>query len=603
MASTYMPDVKVEIAFNAGVNTDPASRTWTDVSTYVELQYGMTIGHGRGSEFDLVDANSLSLVFDNTDGRFTPGLSSGAYYPNVLIGRPIRVTATPVGGAASTRFLGFVDEWDISWDGAETAATTRVAAASRMSRLGAGVELKSIVEEEILADSPTVYYTMGDVAGSTTAADSIGGQPLARAGSGAAVVFGDAAGSLYDSLTAATFTGGGRTMRVANSTAFQCIEFFISGSGSAYVSLNNGGFVPPFDLECTGGSVQAFGLSLGYVMDTTDGVHHVAATWVGSTTKLYVDGVEVASASPGTQLASSAITVGSNSSSGVVSHVALFASAPIAGRILSHANAGRAGGAGDASDLRFVKYADFAGSIAEAGAYTGSATMAWIDTTGITAMDAMRATEATEGGLMFDTRAGITTLQNRSSRYTAASEFTLDMDLQQVEADLNQKLDRTKLANEANITNAAGNGRAVDTASQEAYGVARKDFTIYDTDDDAGNAAAQWIVGNYATPVTRLPQISIDLLPFAVATQDDIFAADVNTRFGVSNQPAQMPSATGDYFIEGYAESIGLESYFITFNVSDAAMYCGTGGGVAGGVWVLDDTTRSVLGTTTKVAW
>jgi hypothetical protein len=38
--SNYMVDVKVEIAFNAGFLTPAASRVWTDVSTYVELDQG-----------------------------------------------------------------------------------------------------------------------------------------------------------------------------------------------------------------------------------------------------------------------------------------------------------------------------------------------------------------------------------------------------------------------------------------------------------------------------------------------------------------------------------------------------------------------------------
>jgi hypothetical protein len=42
----------------------------------------------------------------------------------VKLGRPIRVTATPVDGAISTRFLGFIDELPTEWsDG--TDATPR----------------------------------------------------------------------------------------------------------------------------------------------------------------------------------------------------------------------------------------------------------------------------------------------------------------------------------------------------------------------------------------------------------------------------------------------------------------------------------------------
>ncbi len=45
--SNYMPDVKVEIAFDSGWSTAAASRTWTDVSQYVELAEGISITVGR----------------------------------------------------------------------------------------------------------------------------------------------------------------------------------------------------------------------------------------------------------------------------------------------------------------------------------------------------------------------------------------------------------------------------------------------------------------------------------------------------------------------------------------------------------------------------
>lgn len=89
--STTGPDVQVEIAFNSDYSTLLADRIWTDVSGYVEFQDGIAITGGRADERSTTDANSLALTLDNTDGRFTPELASGAYYPNVQVGRPIRV--------------------------------------------------------------------------------------------------------------------------------------------------------------------------------------------------------------------------------------------------------------------------------------------------------------------------------------------------------------------------------------------------------------------------------------------------------------------------------------------------------------------------------
>lgn len=97
-----LPDVQVEIAFDSGWATPAVDRTWTDVSDYVELAEGIGIGIGRGDEFNIADANTLALTLDNRDGRFTPGKATSPYYPDVKIGRPIRVFQA---AAANTNYI------------------------------------------------------------------------------------------------------------------------------------------------------------------------------------------------------------------------------------------------------------------------------------------------------------------------------------------------------------------------------------------------------------------------------------------------------------------------------------------------------------------
>jgi len=89
-----LPTVKVEVAFNAGFTTAAASRTWTDVTAYLRRSPGVNFAFGRGDERAAADANRLSMTLNNSDGRFTPGNASSPYYPNVKLGRPVRVTTT-----------------------------------------------------------------------------------------------------------------------------------------------------------------------------------------------------------------------------------------------------------------------------------------------------------------------------------------------------------------------------------------------------------------------------------------------------------------------------------------------------------------------------
>lgn len=63
-----IPKVTVEVAFDGGPFS--SSYTWTDVSDYVEA---FKVKRGRNSELDRIEAGTLSLTLDNSDGRFTPG--------------------------------------------------------------------------------------------------------------------------------------------------------------------------------------------------------------------------------------------------------------------------------------------------------------------------------------------------------------------------------------------------------------------------------------------------------------------------------------------------------------------------------------------------
>ena len=164
----------VEIAFDSGYTTAATSRTWTDVSSYVEAQDGLSWSLGRQDEHSTAQPGRLSLTLNNTDGRFTPGYTSGAYYPNVLLGRPVRVRST-FNSWTYSEWLGYVDSWPVSWPGGTDAhSTVTITAATRMARMGNGATLRSIIEETMAPYSPAAYFTMGDPAGSTQAADSSG---------------------------------------------------------------------------------------------------------------------------------------------------------------------------------------------------------------------------------------------------------------------------------------------------------------------------------------------------------------------------------------------------------------------------------------------
>lgn len=609
MPDLFMPDVVVEIAFNAGYNTPDASRTWTDVSDYVELEDSIGIGVGRQDERSTADANSLTLALDNTDGRFTADRAASPYYPNVKIGRPIRVTATPPGGTASERFVGFVDEWPVEWEGTEEYAKATIRASSRLARLGLGAKLRSSIEAEILSARPVRYWTLGDPSGATVAEESSGsgGAPLQATGPGAEVAFGNATGPSTDGLTAAEFFG------TAIASSAQTLNADISDAGVARglrsTVLTSQAWPSDFVTLTADVSValrvSALGEAIADLGGTTlvgpvvnDGAtHDMVLVWDATTAWLVVDGAIVDTDSSATRPTTPAtrVVVGANFE-GTLSHVAVWDTD--GSLTTSHAQAQAAGVAsgfaGDTTDERLSRILGWAGvASTEITTDPGSESMTYQQTTGQSVVDALRECESTEGGVLFDGRDGRVTFHSRSRRYLATTAATLDMASQHVGSDFSPKLDRTALTNDVEVSNPTTEEKArkVDTASRDEYGTATSSATSVATTYDALQQKAAWLVASYAEPRTRVPSLTVDVLAHQGLTPSaqTLLGLTVGDLLAVTNAPTQADTTDQAYFVEGYTETIGPQSYSITFNLSPTYPTLST--------FVLNSATRGLLNT------
>jgi hypothetical protein len=96
----------VEIAF--GSTMFDGSPSWTDVSAYVREPFTST--RGRSSVGGRFGSGTAALVLHNRDGRFTPDNTAGAYYPNVVVGVPVRITKT-IGMTTYPVFYGEARAW------------------------------------------------------------------------------------------------------------------------------------------------------------------------------------------------------------------------------------------------------------------------------------------------------------------------------------------------------------------------------------------------------------------------------------------------------------------------------------------------------------
>jgi hypothetical protein len=765
MPDVFMPDVEVHIAFDSGYTTPAASRTWTDVSAHVELHDGIDIDHGRQDERSTADANSLSLTLDNTDGRFTAHRAASPYYPDVKIGRPVRVRArlngvtagtfgtfegdvagwsganaavarstaqartgvaslsatastaanmaaqsgstgdiavdpsreyvaeawvrtavtsrlcdvridwyTAAGAAISTdagvdvadstsawaqltmtatspanaafarvrvlvfspaagevhyvddvslrptsggeRFVGFIDEWPVEWDGTDAYAKATIRATSRLARLGLSTKFLSMPEEAVLAARPLAYYTLGDPSTATTAGESSGHRaagPLeptpVAGGSQVPVVFGNAIGASTDGLSAMEFPVNGTPMVTAltPSTIRSLRACFIADAGADAHYLAEAtrpdGLALRIGHNGSGGgspyAVTAQGLSGG---SAPAGALHdlVVTSSVADGMKLYLDGALVASGA-GTDFTSMerfAIDVreatgsGINTRGAVFCHVAIYDVILTPTQIADQATAMLTGFEGDRTDERLSRILGWAGVPAsEVTAETGSETMTYQQTSGQSIVDALRDVESTETGVLFDGRDGLVTFHNRAHRYSAPVAATFDMAAQHVGADYAPKLDRSTLANDATVDNptTGETARSVDTTSVDEYGVASTSAKSVADSYDPLQQKAAWLVASYAEPRPRVPSLTVDVLAHVGLTPsaETILGLGVGDLVEVVNQPAQADATTADYFVEGYTETIGPESYFLTFNLSPAHPSLST--------FVIEDATRGEL--------
>jgi hypothetical protein len=597
--SNYQPAFRVEIAFGSGYTTPDADRVWTDVSDYVELAHGMGVTFGRQDERSTADTNDLTLVLDNSDGRFTAGRAASPYYPNVKVGRPIRLSLMTVTGYTSVRFVGFVNQWPVEWDGTDAYAKATVTATSRLSRLGLSAKLRSMPEAAILAASPHRYWTLGDPAGSLSAVESTGnaGPPLPVVGSTGwlPLVFGNATGPGTDGLSAVTFPSSDAEAEYLNGYAvdlpagprsLRCwfrvealptlaLERTFASCGLLWFNLTNAGVLKGYGT--TGPNIN-------------DGQgHDLVLVRDGTTELLYVDGALVASVASGTPAATTSVTAGGVA--GTMAHLAVYDRALTAAEIAAQYDTMQTTFT-ERTDQRAARILGWAGVAAsEISTQTGSETMTYQLTSGQSVVDALRDVESTEGGVLFDGRDGRVTFHNRSHRYTAPIAVTLDMAAQQVEADYAPKLDRSTLTNDVTVDNptTGETARSVDAASVDEYGTATSSAKSVADSYDPLQQKAAWLVASYAEPRSRVPSLTVDVLAQVGGTPsaEDILALTVGSRIQVINQPAQADATTADYFVEGYTETIGPETYRITFNLSPAHPSLS--------VFVLDDPVRGKL--------
>jgi hypothetical protein len=282
---------------------------------------------------------------------------------------------------------------------------------------------------------------------------------------------------------------------------------------------------------------------------------------------------------------------------GTISHVAAYVvngAGPATADIVDHYGVGTTGKSGETADARMTRLASYVkipGVIAS-GTFSTVASQGEL---GSSPLSHMRDVERTEGGKLFaDRTSAQLVFQARTVRYNPASTVTLaysDLETPGVEfSDDDQKL--------INLITASRPGGATqriqDADSISLYGVYEEQLDVLKTTDSTVIDAATWAIIRYADPQPELRQLPVEASTLGVTTYRALLDVDISSVMTVTTMPSQAMAATVTVTAEGYTERILQGRHFLDFHTSRSD---------TDSVWVLDDSTYSVLGSTTRLAY
>ncbi|MFD0436999.1 hypothetical protein [Streptomyces chartreusis] len=527
-----------------------------------------------------------------------------------------------VGATVHPRFFGTVQNWPTTWKGLASAAT--ITCTDLLTWSSIVKELQPMLVQEVLLDRPTVFFPLTEPSDSTSAGNiagtaSVGSLSIVQAGSGGTLEFAGGAGPTGQPcpvFTPASSSAGkylsadlGPNVTDANASFRIRAECWFATSTRDRVLLamtsSDAETKMVISLNSATGSLQVQSQSPGSALvatvwgtpDLADGqLHHLV--YNEFTGEVAVDGVTYSASnfSPNDQRL---LYVGGFQNArlwnGTISHVALYVRSVTTADLTPHYTTGTTGHAGESASTRMSRLASYVGLAVttQGSAFDAVASQAEL---GRSALEHMRDIARTESGKLFTNRSsGIPLVfQSRDLRYNPVPALTLDYaDLET--DDFEYAYDDQKVVNAVTASRPGGaTQRVISQASIDAYGEKPQDLALLKNTDNSAADAANWLISRYADPPPEARQVPVEAYSMPVATYRALLNADVSTVLGLTALPDQAPGSTATAVIEGYAEKIGLRQHNLDFHTSRADTDT---------VWVLDDSTYSVLDSTTRLAY
>lgn len=495
------------------------------------------------------------------------------------------------------RFTGYVQSWPVEWpSGADTLSEVTITATDAQARAERW-PLKAIPDQEIRAIATlSAYYPLSEPADAMMALDLSGNQAEAMlVGSTGTVTFASTVGQ----LAGAAFNGGlggGYLYRSLTTTPLNAWTIFLFYASTATYSAginmvgfngNNGTWPGPGD-----GAIHSYAFSSdagGNYVEYVDGA--VTSSGVGGSLSP-LRSFSVGGRAPGTGVANYA---------GSIAAVALYPSVLTGTQVAQLSTAGLTGFSGESGTTRITRLAGYS-SLPLGTLDTSLTNVAATDISGSSTAEALRQVADAEVGILYVDGSGNFVFHNRN-RVPAKTAPDITVTVDALDPGTAFTVDTQGAVNYFEAT-AKGTGLTQvvrsttselgdGTATYPGHGRYPSSTEYLVTTDAEALDRANWVVSTHAEPTARIGTLTIDLLTLDINSVASLLAAEPDTWIRVTGLPSQTPGGTtGDFVVQGFSESLGADSWSITFNVVNQSLFS---------AWILGDATYGVLDTTTRL--
>lgn len=601
------PTAKIEIEF--------VDSTWTDVTAYWDAKRAITMSSGRSDTDERIQPGRLSGLMLVNDGRFTVGNTASPHYPNVASGRRVRVSlADPVTGFFYDRWTGYIDGWPLSWS--DNGNTCWVTLSATDALLPLTEPLDGWLTLCHQRSGYTAYWPMTDNDETKQHAEVLAGwASLGAVLDATTCTEAGPAGDPKPLPNGGSYVGWWSGVLPATDFAWYASCLFKSTSkGTAFVPLRatSGGLAP---MGSGGYEVGAYVSAEGFLCAAR---HNPGDDWTTSTTineidicdgswwRLLISGTSEDDEDRGFyagayRVDDPNINTGSYLEA-ITAGQALLGTSIILG-LGQRATVGHLGWATgeNAPAFNATWFNAMAGGTlwSAAADYAGmSPYPVTLDAPGdrwasmfsrpvpATWSDWWAQVEAVDGGVTVAERDGTRTYLGGAYRARpkggASAVIALTVTAEDIGEDLTVAVDRLKLTNEVTVSAVDATGtqkasaRLVDAASIARSGRHAVSVEVYGQREPEGgvaNVAADLFA---PTEAARIPTITVDALTGGAALQQDLLFGEFDARavgvwslIGVTGLPTAGGFQTNWLGrVEGWTETLGIDTWTVTFNTS-----------------------------------